>query len=49
MNARFVVPGRIYSFVMVVLATTTHEFACGSRVPPQLNSWVVGPSPTMTR
>src|SRR5919109_3234713 len=34
--------------VMVVLGTTIHEFACHNALSPR-NSWMVGPSPTMTR
>jgi len=33
---------------MVVLGTTIHEFASGNRVLAPRNSWMVGPSPTMT-
>jgi hypothetical protein len=36
------------SYVMVVLGTTIHEFACGQRVLAHGDSWMVGPSPTMT-
>jgi hypothetical protein len=34
--------------VMVVLGTTTHEFASDYLVRPLRNSWMVVPSPTMT-
>ncbi len=37
-----------FPYVMVVLGTTIHEFACHSAVLPIRNSWMVGPSPTMT-
>jgi hypothetical protein len=33
---------------MVVLGTTTHEFACRNFAFALRNSWMVGPSPTMT-
>jgi hypothetical protein len=34
---------------MVVLGTTIHEFASGDANFAQRNSWMVGPSPTMTK
>jgi len=33
---------------MVVLGTTIHEFDSSGLGPARRNSWVVGPSPTMT-
>ena len=36
------------NIVMVVLGTTIHEFARNHRGLAHRNSWMVGPSPTMT-
>jgi hypothetical protein len=36
------------NIVMVVLGTTIHEFACNHADLAHRNSWMVGPSPTMT-
>ena len=40
-------PASLLSFVMVVLGTTIHEFLATARLAHR-NSWMVGPSPTMT-
>jgi hypothetical protein len=36
------------NIVMVVLGTTIHEFAGSRTALAHRNSWMVGPSPTMT-